>query len=77
MATIQIRELPEETYEVIRRRARQAGQSIQAYMRDEVIALAARPSKAEAVARIEEILAREQPSVTRSDILRALRADRR
>ena len=32
MALIQIRDVPEETYETIRRRARAAGQSIQAYM---------------------------------------------
>lgn len=57
MATIQIREVPEETYEVLRRRARRAGQSMQAYMRDQVVALAARPSKAEALETIEAMLA--------------------
>ncbi|MGH8775876.1 MAG: FitA-like ribbon-helix-helix domain-containing protein [Jiangellaceae bacterium] len=45
MATIQIREVPESAYEVIRRRARAAGQSIQAYMRDRVVELASRPTK--------------------------------
>jgi hypothetical protein len=40
MATIQVREVPEESYEVLRRRARRSGQSIQAYMREQVIALA-------------------------------------
>ena len=53
MATIQIREIPEDAYEVIRRRARADGKSIQAYMRDRVIEMASRPSKAEAVAAIE------------------------
>jgi len=56
VATIQIREVPEESYEVLRRRARQAGQSIQAYMRDEIVALAARPTKSEAIAMIDAIL---------------------
>lgn len=56
VATIQVREVPEEAYEVLRRRARRAGQSIQAYMRDQVVALAARPTKEEAVESIETIL---------------------
>lgn len=43
MALIQIRDVPEESYERIRRKARSAGQSIQAYMREQVIRLAAVP----------------------------------
>jgi antitoxin FitA len=58
MATIQVRDLPEETYEVLRRRARRAGQSMQAYMRDQLVTLAARPTKQETVATIEAILDR-------------------
>jgi antitoxin FitA len=58
MATIQVREIPEEAYEVLRRRARRAGQSMQAYMRDQVIALASRPTKEEALAAIEATLQR-------------------
>ena len=37
MATIQIREIPEDAYELIRKRARSSGRSIQSYMRDVVI----------------------------------------
>ncbi len=33
MATIQIREIPEDAYEVIRKRTRADGRSIQSYMR--------------------------------------------
>lgn len=58
MATIQVREVPEEAYEVLRRRARRAGQSMQAYMRDQVIAFASRQTKEEAVAAIEATLQR-------------------
>jgi len=58
VATIQVRELPDETYEVLRRRARRAGQSIQLYMRDRLIDLAGRPTKEEALAVIESVLAR-------------------
>lgn len=44
MALIQIRDVPEQTYETIRKRARKAGQSIQAYMRAQIIDIAARPT---------------------------------
>jgi plasmid stability protein len=57
MATIQIRDVPEEAYETLRRRARAEGRSIQTYMRDRVIELAARPAKSELVAALEAALA--------------------
>lgn len=78
MATIQVREIPEEAYEVLRRRARRAGQSLQAYMRGEIVALASRPSKAEALETIEAVLARN-PKLESSveTILEDLAADRR
>jgi plasmid stability protein len=81
MATIQIREIPEPAYEVLRRRARARGQSIQAFMRDEVIALAGRPSKEEAVASIEAVLGRHTadrpPEAEAEAIVADLAADRR
>jgi antitoxin FitA len=78
MATIQIREVPEEAYEVLRRRARQAGQSMQAYMRGEIVAIAARPTKSEAVEMIEVILGRTGGSdPTAGSVLRDLAAERR
>jgi plasmid stability protein len=78
MATVQVRELPEETYEILRRRARRAGQSIQAYMRDQLIWLAARPTKQEAIDVIEAVLARnghEDP--TTASIVEDVAAERR
>ena len=57
VATIQIRDLPDDTYRTIRLRAEAAGQSIQAYMRDQVIAMAARKTKQEVIAVIEAGLA--------------------
>ena len=78
MATIQVRELPEESYEVLRRRARRAGQSIQAYMRDQLIALADRPTKEESLAAIESVLGRtdgDEPSAV--SVVDDLAADRR
>jgi plasmid stability protein len=78
MATIQVRELPEETYEVLRRRARRAGQSMQNYMRDQLVALAARPTKQEAVAAIEGILDRQRgEGPAPASIVDDLSADRR
>ncbi|WP_253778400.1 BrnA antitoxin family protein [Goodfellowiella coeruleoviolacea] len=58
MASIQIRDIPEDDYEIIRKRARAAGKSIQSYMRDEVIAMARRRNKAEVMAAIESTLAK-------------------
>jgi plasmid stability protein len=79
VATIQIREIPEPAYEVLRRRARARGQSIQAFMREEVIAMAGRPSKEEAIASIEAILGRDAAdrSPTPEAIIADLAADRR
>lgn len=56
MPTIQIREIPDDAYETIRRRARAAGQSIQNYMRDQVVELAGRRTKQEAWAAVESRL---------------------
>lgn len=78
MATIQVRELPEDSYEVLRRRARRSGQSLQAYMRDQLVAIASRPTKEEAIESVEAILAQrggEQPSL--GAILDDLSAERR
>jgi plasmid stability protein len=60
MATIQIRDVPEDAYETLRRRARAEGKSIQAYMRGQVIELAGRRAAAEAFAEIEAGLARDE-----------------
>ncbi|MGH9272073.1 MAG: FitA-like ribbon-helix-helix domain-containing protein, partial [Ilumatobacteraceae bacterium] len=44
MPIIQVRDVPEETYETIRRRARSSGQSIQAYMLAHLREFAADPT---------------------------------
>lgn len=78
MATIQVREIPEDLYEVLRRRARRAGQSLQAYMHDQVVALAQRPSKEEAIEEIETVLSRTaHRNLTSAGILADLAAERR
>jgi len=74
MATIQIREIPEEAYETIRKRARAAGVSIQTYMRDQVIEVATRPTPADLWQSVETILASENtPGATHEQIINDLR----
>jgi plasmid stability protein len=78
MATIQIREIPDDAYEVIRKRARAHGRSIQSYMRDWVVDFASRPTTEEALTALQDALAsRETPGATRESIVADLAADRR
>ncbi len=78
MATIQIREIPEDAYEVIRKRARAAGRSIQSYMRDLVVDFASHPTIDEVMAMMESVRAgSDTPGATRASILADLAADRR
>lgn len=78
MATIQIRDIPEDAYEAIRRRAKSHGQSIQAYMREVVIDIAFAPTKAEAIEYLEASLeGADHSHLTPDVIVEALHADRR
>ncbi|HET7303453.1 MAG TPA: hypothetical protein VFJ12_02750 [Segeticoccus sp.] len=78
MPTIQIRDIPEDAYEVIRKRARAEGRSIQSYMRDVVVDLAEHPTPEEVLAAVEAAhAASDRPGATRESILRDLVADRR
>ena len=62
MATIQIKHVPDSTYTVLSRRAAEAGKSLQEYMLALVNEQAARPTMAEAIARIEQDLADHPPT---------------
>ncbi|MDY7106763.1 MAG: antitoxin [Actinomycetota bacterium] len=77
MATIQVRDLPEDVYEIIRKRARVAGQSIQAYMKDEITRLAHTATDAELFAEIEQHVEAHGVEIDRSALLGHLDADRR
>ncbi|MBS9532494.1 antitoxin [Mycobacterium sp. M1] len=78
MATIQIREIPEDAYEVIRKRARAAGRSIQSYMRDWVVDFAGHSTADEVLAAMAAVRdASGTPGATRESILEDLAADRR
>ena len=78
MATIQIREIPESAYEVIRKRARADGRSIQSYMRDWVIDFAEHPTAQEVLVTLEAALAsHDTPGATRKSVQADLAAERR
>jgi plasmid stability protein len=78
VATIQVRDLPEDTYEVIRKRARVAGRSIQSYMRDWMIDFASHPTTEEAFAAMGAArAASDAPGATPESVLTDLAADRR
>ncbi|GGM43923.1 putative antitoxin VapB1 [Longimycelium tulufanense] len=58
MATIQIKDVPEEVAETFRRRAAAAGQSLQSYMRQYLITEAGRRTKSEIMQAIRDTLER-------------------
>jgi plasmid stability protein len=77
MATIQIRDIPEDSYEIIRERARTAGQSIQTYMREQVIDFTARRTSKETWDAIEaDIQAENMPGSGREKIVQDVREAR-
>lgn len=77
MATIQVKDLPEEVAETFRRRAAEAGQSLQAYMRQYLIESARQRTKTEYLRIIEEGLAKSAaPGATAESIDEALREAR-
>lgn len=77
MALIQIRDVPEDVYETIRRRARRAGQSIQAYMLARTVELGERPTPDEVLAELDADLAGRPPLAVDTEALLADRdADR-
>lgn len=69
MAIIQIRDVPEDAYETIRRRARKAGQSIQAYMLARTVEFAEEPTIDEVIDRIERRLSSGPPLAIDTDML--------
>jgi antitoxin FitA len=74
MATIQVRDLPDDVADTFRRRARASGQSLQAYMRDEMIKWAHQRDKTELMAIVEGTLNRDPgPGARRETILETLR----
>lgn len=78
MATIQIRDIPDEAYAVVQRRAREQGRSLQSLMRAWVVEWAGRPTVDEALASLRALQsASDTRGATRESVLADLSADRR
>ena len=79
MATIQIRDIPDDVHEYLQQQARAAGQSLQAFMRERAIEWARqRTRRAAVLAELEEIMLKDGGTgITRQQILDDLDADRR
>lgn len=77
MATIQVRDLPEDTYETIRKRARARGQSIQVYVREQMVEHAASPTATDIWDSIDAIRAADpHPGPSTQQIVDEVRAIR-
>ena len=78
MATIQIRDIPDDVHESLATLAQEAGQSLQAYMRQQVVEMArSRARKAAALAELEEYLERDGGlTVSAEQIVADLHQDR-
>jgi len=79
VATIQIRDIPDDIHEALQKRARAAGQSLQAYMREQVVELERRRTRRDMVlTEMAEILKADGgPGMTVDEILEARDVDRR
>jgi antitoxin FitA len=73
MPSVQIKDVPEETHAVLRRRAAAAHQSLQEYLLQQLIEVASRPTVDEVLARAG---GRAGGSASFHDSTRALREDR-
>ncbi|HEY2762907.1 MAG TPA: antitoxin [Pseudonocardiaceae bacterium] len=71
MATIQVRDLPDDVAETYRRRAQASGQSLQSYMREQLIAMARRRDKTEVMAVVEQVLAQDPAPGLSEDTIQA------
>ncbi|HEU0089542.1 MAG TPA: hypothetical protein VFQ77_18180 [Pseudonocardiaceae bacterium] len=74
MPAVQIRDVPSDVHEVLRRRARVAGQSLQEYLRSTLIAQARQPTLQEIFDEVERDPApASAPLATTTALVRAVR----
>jgi antitoxin FitA len=73
MKNVQIRNVPEKTHSVLRRRATAAGMSLQEYLLSMVNDAAAKPSVEEVLQRVER---RSGGAISMKEVVAALRQDR-
>ena len=71
MATIQVRDVPDDVAETYRRRAQESGKSLQAYMREQLIAMARRRDKTEVMAVVAQTLDCDPAPGLSEDTIRA------
>lgn len=76
MPSVQIKDVPADTHRVLRRRAAEAHQSLQEYLRARLIAEAARPTVPEVLAEAEH-MARAEVTVAQVDAVLRRERDRR
>ena len=77
MASITIRDVPDETRAELAARAARSGRSMQEYVRIKLVELAAAPEREDVLARIARRKARTATSVTADEIVAARDVDRR
>lgn len=75
MATLYVRDVPDEVAETLKRRAAAQGTSLSAYVATELVKLGARPSNDEVVARLRRLDRSAAPSSF--EIVSAIQAERR
>lgn len=75
MATLYVRDVPDEVTQTLKERAAAEGKSLSAYVAAELARIAARPTNAEVVARLRERDRANGPSA--ADIVEVLRESRR
>lgn len=72
MATIQVRNLPEESARVLKVRAAKSGKSLQEYMRDYLIEQTTKPTVEELIERIEASHRADLPDLPLEESLRGI-----
>jgi antitoxin FitA len=79
MATIQVRDIPDDVHDELQRQARAAGQSLQAFMRQQIVEQTrSRARRAAVLAEWEDVLQADGGTgVTTAQILEDLDAERR
>ncbi len=77
VATIQVRDISEDAYEVIRRRARSGGQSIQSYLKKHIERIASEPDEDELFEDLKRFVETHGIVLDIDTLLADLDADRR
>jgi plasmid stability protein len=73
MPSVQIKNVPQDVHRVLRRRAADAGQSLQEYLRARIVEEARRPTLEEVLRRVGD---RSGGQVTLTEAVEAVREDR-